>query len=477
MPADTLIAQPRRAPRIPAFTAACAAGGVALHLAALAQLVAASASTAANGHVYTVMWLIAGSVALAAAQYANSRLFLFSAGFWLSVDIVFYILLKSFELISNDDTQGLLAPLVSVYVFMCGYIAARHFCPPLRVLSRVSLPDITPRQWRALYGWALGTVIFFKAFGFIALSLSGAGSTALDASLATQNEGAAYLFRIGALANAAYVVLLVAAYRNRRFVKTSAVLTALLILDAAASAQRSAIVLTVLSNVFLMHVYVRRVKLWELLVLAPPLVFVLAFFGYVRDIEIGSLVVYADALGLFADDAGLVFSLFMARMDMLPQMVQAFAAAEVGQLQLLYGASYLYELLHAIPRPLWPGKPPLTAAYVTDMTAPGAFAAGVNLYCSIMVEGFINFRWPGVALSGALVALVARGYEALLYSSRIHLQALAVSMLSLPMGLVNEGFHSNHVASLLYVGALYFLWLYAAKLLRPRAWRAMTGAA
>ncbi|CAN5451684.1 hypothetical protein BH09PSE5_BH09PSE5_43640 [soil metagenome] len=457
---------------VPAFALNCLLVAVLLHLIGASEFISASMSASYDSRVAGISWCIAGTIFVVAAQYGTSRLFMFSGGFWLSVNIVFYILLKTVELVMNDLSAGLMPALVSVYLFMVAYIVGIALCKPLRPAVKRDYSAVTAGEWKALYRWALGAFILFKLFTVVAMR-GAEGTTALDASLATQNDGAAYFYRIGNLAGFWYLFLIIVSYRNRIFVRTSMFLTAYLILDAVVGAARSAIVLLVLAHLFLMHIYVRPVKLWQLLTISPVLLFVIAFFGYVRDIEIGSSVVYLDAFTLFRENYDLVFTLFMQRMDMLPQMVKAFVLAEAGELKMIYGASYLYEILHTVPRSLWPGKPPLTAAYLTELTEPGAFAAGVNLYSSVMVEGYINFAWAGVAVSGLLVALVTRWYERLIYNGQLYLQVLAVSALSFPMGLINEGFHSNYLAGQLYGVALFFLTAYACKIISPKAWRAI----
>ena len=171
-----------------------------------------------------------------------------------------------------------------------------------------------------------------------------------------------------------------------------------------------------------------------------------------------------SAMNLCVKDMGLVYKLFLSRMDMLPQMIVAFQMNDQGSLKKMYGLSYIYAFLHAIPRPLWPDKPLLTAAYLTSQTYPGAFKDGVNIYPSIMVESFMNFSWFGVPLIGLLVAKLTSWYETFLYSGKPYMQAFGLVNLTFPMGLFNEGIHSNNFASIIYCGVLYFLWLKISKI-------------
>ena len=412
-----------------------------------------------------LLLFICSGLFLAVAQTGSGYRLLFSGTFWLSVNIAFYIVLKSLDLLSENPQTELTKPLLSILTLVAGYVIGRIIWSNKRA-AKIRYPiSQSSTTWRTAYRWLLLSFIFFKILYYLLFALIGGGDTILDVSLATQNQGAAYLFRIPTLAQICYLILLIASYKHRLFVKTSIALTVFLLIESVLSAGRSAIIVIILTNMFLTHMYVKPIRWIYLIFLTPLFLFIVAFFGYVRNIEIGNLNVYSDALDMFMDDGALVLKLFMSRLDMLPQMIEAFRLDALGKLHHLYGASYVYAFLHAIPRTLWPGKPPLTAAYLTERTHPDAFSDGVNIYPSIVVESFLNFGWIGVLFGGLLIAKLTAIYERFLYSPQPRLQAFAFMFFTFPMGVVNEGFHSNNFASILYMAALYAIWLWVGKLI------------
>lgn len=438
-------------------------GAVSLPIGAGLLLLAASfngGDRAING----LILINIGFLGLVAWQYRDGRVFFFSGGFWVVVNMTFYIILKAIDLANDGVGDALIEPLAATVIFLACFLIGRYWWPVGRWEARTApsiaqSADFTP----ALIRFLAGSFVFFKIFNLVALQLSGAGgNTVLEVAQSTQNQGAGYLFRIECLANASYLALLVIAYKTRRHVGTAAALTAVLFVDYVYHASRSALVTLAFIHLFLYHLNIRPLRYALLLVLVPPMLFVIAFFGYVRDIELGNLDVYFSALQFFMDDLSLVFKLFMQRMDMLPQVVSAFQLDAAGQLAELNGKSYLYMWLHAIPRSLWPDKPPLTAAYLTEITHPGPFADGVNIYPSILVEGFINFGWIGIGASGLVIAKLTQLYERLLCSGKVVHQAFALTIFTFPMGLVNEGLHSNNMAGLLYGAFLFYIWLKVA---------------
>lgn len=430
-------------------------------LAGVALLLLAAAVNGSDRIVSGLLFVNVGLLGLVAWQYRDGRTFFFSGGFWVIVNMTFYIVLKAIDLIDDGVGDALIEPLVAASLFLACYLLGRWWWPLGRWQTFPTPPSVESAAFKpALFRFLVCTFVFFKLFNLAALQLSGAGGdTVLEVAQSTQNQGAGYLFRIEGLAQASYLALLVIAYKTRRHFGIAAILTAILLLDYVYHASRSAIVTLVFIHLFLYHLNIRPVRYVLLLALAPPMIFIIAFFGYVRDIELGSVDVYLTALQFFMDDLSLVFKLFMARMDMLPQIVNAFQLEAAGQLADLHGKSYLYMWLHAVPRSLWSDKPPLTAAYLTEITHPGPFADGVNLYPSILVEGLINFGWVGIGLTGFVIARLTQLYERLLYSGKVAHQAFALTIITFPMGLINEGLHSNNMAGLLYGAFLYWVWL------------------
>lgn len=414
-----------------------------------------------------LLWAILALMALIAANTGSSNRFLFSCAFWVTVEFLFYIVLKALAVFDEIPPYPMQLALSSSLLFLVGYFAGQLLWPTQPIL-RVK-PDPDALGTKALYIWLVVSFIAFKALGIALMMGVAGGGTALEIAQATQNAGASYLFKIPVLATASYFLLILLAYKHGIYRKTAILLTVLIFLEGVAGAARFTLVSTTLIHLLLCHLYVRSLRLFYLLLLGPVLVFVVAFFGIVRDIEIGSLDAYANTLTMFFEERDLIFKVFMSRMDMLPQMADAFALDQVGQLKFEGGKSYVYSLLHAVPRNIWPEKPPLTAAYVTELVQPYAFADGVNVYPSAMLEGYINFLWAGALMIGTVLAGLSRLYERALLRGSLKTQALALIAFTFPMQFINEGIHSNIFGSLIYFAAIYGLWLFCARLLMGAA--------
>jgi hypothetical protein len=405
---------------------------------------------------------IVAFMALVASNTGTTHRFLFSCAFWVTIDFLFYIVLKALAVFDEIPAGPMQMALISALLFLFGYVIGQLAWPTQPMLRVIPAP-IAPGT-RPLYYWLVGSFFAFKVLNIALLIAVGGGATALELAHATQNAGAAYLFKIPTLANASYFLLILMAYKHGAYRRTAIVLTIFIVLEGIASAARFTLVSTALIHLLLCHFYVRSVRLLYLVLLGPLLVFVISFFGLVRDIELGSAEIYAKTLEILVEDHELIFNLFMGRMDMLPQMADAFELARLGQLKFEAGMSYVYAFLHAVPRNIWPDKPPLTVAYVTEMVKPGVFADGVNVYSSVMLEAYMNFRWIGVFLIGTALAGLSRIYEQMLLRGSLRAQALALMAFTFPMQFVNEGIHSNIMGSFLYTAALFGLWLLAGRL-------------
>lgn len=413
---------------------------------------------------HACLWAIMTLLSLIAANTRTAYRFLFSCAFWVTVEFLFYIVLKALAVTDEIDPGPMQMALATSMLFLAGYLVGQWLWP-MRPALRLSPQEAQalPRASSRLYWWLLLSFVGFKLLYWVMLLVVGGGDTALEVSQATQNQGAAYLFKIPALAQASYFLFLLFAYKHGQFQRTALAMTLWIFLEAVLGAGRYLLVTTILINVLLCHLYVRPVRLIYLVLLAPLLVFVVTFFGYVRDIELASASVYMSALNTFVEERELMFKLFMGRLDMLPQMAEALRLDGAHQLKHEGGLSYVYSLLHAVPRNLWPDKPPLTAAYVTDLVNPAVFADGVNIYPSIMLEGYMNFLWPGALMIGVVVARLSAWYDRALLRGSLRAQAFALLTFSFPMGLINEGIHSNIFASLIYLFAIYALWLVATR--------------
>lgn len=395
--------------------------------------------------------IIIALLLLIASHYASARAWLFSTGFWIAVAVGFYIVLKCVAMVADGDTKTIVPPLTGTALFLSGYAI---IAVP-RGRARVAVGPGTRFGLSPGGIWVVaGLFLAFQLFG-LALSLLSGGSTVLEISNATQNGGASYLYRVPLLANAFYMILLDAAYRERRHFWLALAATAILLAVAVAGSSRFQIITLVLWNLYFYNRHVRALSIVWLMILTPPLVFVVVLFGYVRNIGVGDLGVLINALGYFQDNSSVIVDLFMARLDMLPQMAKGFALHAAGTAPHLDGMSYIYAFLHAIPRSFWPDKPPLTAALLTAITDPGPFADGVLFYPSVVVEALFNFGWSGIVLAGIGAGLLARGYDALLNSGSLIASTWALLFFTFPMGLFNEGFHSNFIGNILYVTVLY----------------------
>ena len=413
-------------------------------------------SLAATAAIVPLLIIIGG-------HYPTSRAWLFSTGFWLAVAVGFYVVLKALAMIGDGEGAIIAAPLAGTVVFLAG--AALSFRMPLAVHRDGQRPA---RHYQLSSGgiWIVAALfVTFEAFG-VALSRLAGGSTVLEISNATQNGGAGYLFRIPLLANAFYLIILDNAYRGRRNIGLAVVATAALLLAAIAGSSRFQIIILTLWNLYFYNRFVRPLSIVWLAILAPLLAFVVVLFGYVRNIGVGDLGVLIDALGYFRDHTSAIVELFMARLDMLPQMAKGFALYAAGQAPHLDGMSYLYALVHAIPRSVWPDKPLLTAALLTAITDPGPFADGVLFYPSIVVEALFNLGWAGIFVVGVAVGALARGFDAALNSPTLLVSTWALMSFTFPLGLFDEGFHSNYVGNIIYVTALFAVGVVLLRLTR-----------
>lgn len=395
--------------------------------------------------------LITSLLLLIASHYNSARVWLFSTGFWIAVAVGFYIILKALAMVTEGDSETIVAPLAGTALFLMGYAVSAVPGARTRIAARAQ----TGFQLSPGGIWVVAILFLaFQLFG-LALSLFSGGSTVLEISNATQNGGAGYLFRIPLLANAFYMMILDTAYRKRHHIWIALASSLLLLAIAVASSSRFQVITLVLWNLYFYNRHIRPLNIIWLAVITPPLVFVVVLFGYVRNIGVGDLGVLISALSYFRDHSSVIVDLFMARLDMLPQMAKGFALYAAGTAPHLDGMSYIYSLLHAIPRSVWPDKPPLTAALLTAITEPGPFADGVLFYPSVVVEALFNLGWPGIVFAGLGAGALARGYDALLNSGSLIASTWALLFFTFPMGLFNEGYHSNFVGNILYVTVLY----------------------
>ncbi len=408
--------------------------------------------------------VICGILAFVCSLSSSSAVFLFSSSFWISITFILYFILSAIYIPENVElffvNKSLFLALLMLVGYFCGTLAR-----PFRVRQEPmnATLQVYFKPSATVYWWLIANFIFFKILGIFLALYFASGGTALEVSASTQNQGAGYIFKIPVLSNLIYFLILIFAYRYGFFKKTAFFMTLFIVLEAIFGAGRYLLVTTILINLALYHFYVRSVRIISLLFWVPPLVFVLSLFGYVRNLQIGSMDAYIDTLTLFSNDPGLIVRLFVARLDMLPMIVEALKIDYLGALKFEGGLSYIYSLLHSIPRSIWPDKPLLTAAYVTQQVNPGLFAAGVNVYPSIMLEAYINFSWPGSFIVGVLLSWFSSFYDRTIRKGALRWQAFALLAFTFPMQFVAEGVHSNIFATFLYIFALYYIWLRLTK--------------
>jgi hypothetical protein len=413
-----------------------------------------------DSELFLALGTLCSTMCIVRALYLKSQRFMFSPTFWVLVTVFFYFVLKSVDWWSKDlitptlvEAIWLCALFLGVYAIVYALIDARlRYAAPRSHREKVIAPGAT---WTLLAIYAA-----FKLLG-LALFASAGGGNVLEVAAATQNAGAAYLYRLPSIGNILFLALLFNSFKNNRNWNVTRLALILYLLEAVLTTSRLALIMIVIWYTFLYHRYRHPISMLRMTLIGLPLLVILVLFGYARNIEVGSFIAYMDAASALVDQPTLISDLFMQRMDMLPQLVDSLDILRAGVLPELNGASYVYTFLHAVPRSVWEAKPLLTAALATSQTHPGAFAAGVNIFPSIIFEGMMNLSYAGVMLSAALIAFFSRQLERAVEADRLVPSVWALSMLTFPMGLFNEGFHSNFTGNLLYITALTAL-LYQA---------------
>lgn len=430
----------------------------------LAQLFDVGDNTLDTGYL-VALGALCSSMFLARALYMRAERFLFSPTFWLVVTFLFYFVLKSLDLWVKDLlTPTLVEAMWLGTLFLFTYSTAYAWVDA-RIRSRVVGRGDSPREMviSPSANWALLVVYAgFKLLG-IALFASAGGGDVLEVSAVTQNAGAAYLYRIPNVGNIVFLALLYNAFKHNRGWIVALLALTLYLAEAVLSTSRLSLVLVVMWSAFLYHRYRHPISLWRVALIGSPLVLVVVLFGYARNLEVGSAAAYYEAAGVLIKQPSLISDLFLQRMDMLPHLAEALDLLRAGVFPDLNGASYVYALLHSVPRSLWEAKPLLTAALATSETHPASFADGVNIFPSILFEGMANLSYVGVVFSAVLIAFLSRQMERAVEADRLVPSVWALSLLTFPMALFNEGIHSNFTGNLLYLTALTVLLYQALK--------------
>jgi oligosaccharide repeat unit polymerase len=321
----------------------------------------------------------------------------------------------------------------------------------------VSVNRLTTICIRPGSNWILFAL--FVAFKILAITMlvTLGDVNQLELSAATQNQGAAYLYKIPLIGNILLLTLMYDSFRNRRGWGYVVAGLTLFLIDSVLFSSRSSIVMMALWMAVLYHRYYHPISLLKVSLISAPLVVIISLFGLSRDIQIGSIDAYLEAATTLINQPSLILELFMARIDILPTLSAGLDLYHEGILPSLNGGSYFFAFLHFIPRNFWDTKPLLTAALVTAEVYPGGFVDGVNLLSSILLEGILNFSYFGIVLSGTLVAFLCCQVDHAARSDNLVPGVWALSLTTFPMALFNEGFHSNFTGSILYATFLTFL--------------------
>lgn len=373
------------------------------------------------------------------------------------VTVLFYIVLKSIDIWLNEEINNTLVQVLWLaIIFISSYCIA--FAWTGHFVSRKNATSVHERVIIPVSGeWLLLSIyLIFKCFGIILL-VSVGGGTYLESVSATQNAGASYIFNLPKVGNVILLGLLLYSLKNKRGYTATTTAVILYLSEAILSTNRLAIVMLVLWSLVLYHRYRRPIRLMFLSLISVPLILVVVILGYARNLELGSLDAYKEAVQIIMENPAFITRLFMSRFDMLPQMVAGLDLFRSGQLESLNGASYIYAFLHAIPRNIWEAKPPLTSALLTAESHPGAFADGVLLFPSLIIESVLNFYYLGPMLIGLLTGFLSRQFERAFNSEQLAPSLWALSAFTFPMTLFNEGIHSNFTGQLLYSTVLMML--------------------
>ncbi len=421
-------------------------------------LIFALYSNSLEAIIYPMLALILISCFSLNYLYKEKEEFFLSSGFWVGVTIIFYIILRSiYDVFIMDSIDYYIAfvfflTLLFLFSFVLGYLAC-SISRGARTKILVNIVDITLTQRQAIL--LLLIFILFKYGGVLLIMISVSGNI-LDISLATQNMGASYIYLILNASNLFFIIIM---YYKIRYNKYSLVFYSSIFVffsSAIFSGSRYSIALAFLWWLFLVNKYVRPVPLLLLSMLSLPLFVIFSLFGISRELEVMSFEAINVAISHIIENPVLIFNVLVSRLDMLSQITEGLRLYYLDEFQPLHGKSLIFAILHFIPRPLWEEKPLLTTALVTSHTLPGAFADGVNIFSSILMEGMLNFGILGVLIWGVVVGILSQIFDKLLHCNNSKISIFAVLFISFPMGLFNEGFHSNYFGAGLYVLFIYF---------------------
>lgn len=388
----------------------------------------------------------------------SKKNFLFSTNFWFLVVVDFYFLLKSLEMYLyhlNDAYyyRTLLEVIIFSFFFLLGYF--------FNVKNSLSKREIVIKKERLFLIIIILANVLGMILSEILLRIFGGNTSDLITNVQnTQNAGVTYFFRMLAFFQSGNNLLIVFGIALKKFNKSYKILLALLFLNNIITASRSGIIFLIFTLMYLTYKYKKKYSLLLPILLVPFLIFIVAFFGIVRNGNIGDYEFYLTTFDYMMKNKRFVFSIFMNRMDLLPMMVEAVKKIDEAEISLLFGKSYVYMFLHSIPRSLWSAKPLLTSTKITKIVYPNLYRDGVSVYSSIIVEGYMNLKTVGVIISGVVSGILSRYVNKFHQSKNILSTYIYLALFTFPMGLINEGFHSNYFSGLIITMFLLYIYIY-----------------
>ncbi|WP_439840318.1 O-antigen polymerase [Aeromonas veronii] len=391
---------------------------------------------------------------------------IFSPVFWLLLSFDLYYVLGAFVyepatyLLEAYHQSLFLCSLFFVFLMVAFVFFKSVVISRKLEMCASSLHVINPRR---LVFISLTMVFLSLVYSYFLSSIFSSGGTHLERSLETQNNGVTYLFRITNFFNIVFYYLLAYCFLNRKKLVLVSFVGILMFIYYIISENRAGAIILLFSYIYMYNTHIKHVKLLPLICMSPLVLFVFIYIGYVRNFSGEDISFYLDVFGDMVHDLSFMVKLFIARLDVFPSLVMGVYNYQQGNIEPLYGSSLYFSVLHSIPRNIWEGKPLLTSALVTSINYPGLFADGVNVYCSAILEGFINLELFGVVIWAILIGIFSGFFYNIHIKGYYFYSVLVLSLFTFPMGLLNEGFHSNYTSVFLMQLIYVFVWLKVLK--------------
>ena len=392
--------------------------------------------------------------------FVHQKEFLLSAHFYFVAVCTLYFTLKLIELVFvNGYSDALSDSIRIVILFSCAYLVG-SICKIKNDFSKYDVIIVNKKYFYivVLFGMLLN---FFASIALNHIFVS-EGANYLDRIGSTQNNGVTYFFRLSNFFASGNLIFLIYSGGAMRFQLKYYRMFFLFLLFywVLVNVSRSGII-----NLGLMLLYIRiyfqekKISFTGLLSIFILFIFIVSFFGIIRNFDDFNLQNINIVLEMFFDEPAGIFYFFMNRLDLLPMVEKSLAMVDEGYISLTYGMSYIYTFLHAIPRNLWEAKPLLTSALVTSKVYPNLYLDGVSIYPTIMVEGYMNLKYAGVVFSGFLTGILSSWFNIFHLRKNIFNTLIYFSFFAFPMGLLNEGFHSNYFSGVLMGIPMLFFYI------------------